>query len=188
MVKRPNRSKPAAQGTMSLPQCRRQARRLASSARRNRSAPKVLVAAGHGKAPGGFELLCLHPGFGGQPRWPAQQRVLTARLAYEARRPSLPHRADASLRSPEDRSRTRGAASGLGPDDLQRDVRDLQLAGQPIEGEAGVGYVRCAATFDLPPLMFTPDEVTALVLGARMVQAWGGTEMVSSAGCCTRAH
>jgi predicted DNA-binding transcriptional regulator YafY len=29
--------------------------------------------------------------------------------------------------------------------------------------------------------MFTPDEVTALVLGARLVKAWGGTEMVSAA-------
>jgi predicted DNA-binding transcriptional regulator YafY len=63
---------------------------------------------------------------------------------------------------------------------IYRDVRDLQLAGQPIEGEAGVGYV-LRRDFDLPPLMFTPDEVTALVLGARLVKAWGGTEMVSAA-------
>jgi len=64
---------------------------------------------------------------------------------------------------------------------IYRDVRDLQLAGQPIEGEAGVGYV-LRRDFDLPPLMFTPDEITALVLGARLVKAWGGTEMVASAG------
>jgi len=64
---------------------------------------------------------------------------------------------------------------------IYRDVRDLQLAGQPIEGEAGVGYV-LRRDFDLPPLMFTPDEVTALVLGARLVKAWGGTEMVAAAG------
>jgi len=63
---------------------------------------------------------------------------------------------------------------------IYRDVRDLQLAGQPIEGEAGVGYV-LRRDFDLPPLMFTADEVTALVLGARLVKAWGGTEMVASA-------
>jgi predicted DNA-binding transcriptional regulator YafY len=63
---------------------------------------------------------------------------------------------------------------------IYRDVQDLQLAGQPIEGEAGVGYV-LRRDFDLPPLMFTPDEVTALVLGMRMVKAWGGTEMVSAA-------
>lgn len=63
---------------------------------------------------------------------------------------------------------------------IYRDVRDLQLAGQPIEGEAGVGYT-LRREFDLPPLMFTPDELTALVLGARMVKAWGGAESVAAA-------
>lgn len=63
---------------------------------------------------------------------------------------------------------------------IYRDVRDLQLAGQPIEGEAGVGYT-LRREFDLPPLMFTEDEVTALVLGARMAQAWGGNEAAKSA-------
>jgi predicted DNA-binding transcriptional regulator YafY len=63
---------------------------------------------------------------------------------------------------------------------IYRDVRDLQLAGQPIEGEAGVGYT-LRREFDLPPLMFTPEELTALVLGARLVQAWGGAESVAAA-------
>ena len=63
---------------------------------------------------------------------------------------------------------------------IYRDVRDLQLAGQPIEGEAGVGYT-LRRDFDLPPLMFTPEELTALVLGARLVQAWGGAESVVAA-------
>lgn len=63
---------------------------------------------------------------------------------------------------------------------IYRDVRDLQLAGQPIEGEAGVGYT-LRREFDLPPLMFTPEELTALVLGARLVEAWGGAESVSAA-------
>jgi len=63
---------------------------------------------------------------------------------------------------------------------IYRDVCDLRLAGQPIEGEAGVGYV-LRRDFDLPPLMFTADEVTALVLGARLVKAWGGTKMAASA-------
>jgi predicted DNA-binding transcriptional regulator YafY len=58
---------------------------------------------------------------------------------------------------------------------IYRDVRDLQLNGQPIEGEAGVGYT-LRREFDLPPLMFTPEELTALVLGARLVKAWGGAE------------
>jgi predicted DNA-binding transcriptional regulator YafY len=63
---------------------------------------------------------------------------------------------------------------------IYRDVRDLQLAGQPIEGEAGVGYT-LRREFDLPPLMFTPEELTALVLGARLVKAWGGAENVIAA-------
>jgi predicted DNA-binding transcriptional regulator YafY len=64
---------------------------------------------------------------------------------------------------------------------IYRDVRDLQLAGQPIEGEAGVGYT-LRREFDLPPLMFTPEELTALVLGARLVKAWGGAENATAAG------
>jgi predicted DNA-binding transcriptional regulator YafY len=63
---------------------------------------------------------------------------------------------------------------------IYRDVHDLQLAGQPIEGEAGVGYT-LRREFDLPPLMFTPEELTALVLGARLVKAWGGAESVTAA-------
>ncbi|MDG3042397.1 helix-turn-helix transcriptional regulator [Roseicyclus marinus] len=59
---------------------------------------------------------------------------------------------------------------------IYRDIADLQGTGVPIEGEAGVGYVM-AAGFDLPPLMFTRDEVTALVAGARLLQAFGGAEM-----------
>ena len=63
---------------------------------------------------------------------------------------------------------------------IYRDVRDLQLSGMPIEGEAGVGYT-LRQDFDLPPLMFTRKELTALVLGARLVQAWGGAENVAAA-------
>lgn len=37
------------------------------------------------------------------------------------------------------------------------------------------------AGFDMPPLMFTRAEVTALALGARMVCAWGGPEMAAGA-------
>jgi predicted DNA-binding transcriptional regulator YafY len=64
---------------------------------------------------------------------------------------------------------------------IYRDVRDLQLSGMPIEGEAGVGYT-LRRDMDLPPLMFTRGELTALVLGARLVAAWGGAENVIAAG------
>jgi predicted DNA-binding transcriptional regulator YafY len=66
------------------------------------------------------------------------------------------------------------------PRTIYRDVRDLQLSGTPIEGEPGVGYT-LRRDFDLPPLMFTSKELTALVLGARLVQAWGGAESVATA-------
>jgi predicted DNA-binding transcriptional regulator YafY len=63
---------------------------------------------------------------------------------------------------------------------IYRDVQDLQLSGMPIQGEAGVGYT-LRRDFDLPPLMFTRSELTALVLGARLVRAWGGAENVIAA-------
>lgn len=63
---------------------------------------------------------------------------------------------------------------------VYRDVAALVGSGVPIEGEAGVGYVMRAG-YDLPPLMFTTEEVTALVAGARLVRTWGGTEMARAA-------
>lgn len=63
---------------------------------------------------------------------------------------------------------------------IYRDIRDLQTAGVPIEGEAGVGYV-LRGGFDIPPLMFTRGEIEALVLGARLVQAWGGQLLATGA-------
>jgi predicted DNA-binding transcriptional regulator YafY len=63
---------------------------------------------------------------------------------------------------------------------VYRDIRDLSLSGVPVEGEAGVGY-RLSKGFDLPPIMFTFDEVEAMVMGARMVEAWGGATLAAHA-------
>jgi len=63
---------------------------------------------------------------------------------------------------------------------IYRDVRDLSLSGIPVEGEAGVGY-RLNKGFDLPPIMFTVNEVEALVAGARMIEAWGGPSLAGPA-------
>jgi len=52
---------------------------------------------------------------------------------------------------------------------IYRDVQTLIGLGAPIEGEAGLGYVLRSGFF-MPPLMFTPIELEALVLGARWVQ------------------
>jgi len=51
---------------------------------------------------------------------------------------------------------------------LYRDIATLQAQGAAIEGEAGMGYV-LRAGFMLPPLMFSSDEIEALVLGSRWV-------------------
>nr|WP_051057466.1 YafY family protein [Herbaspirillum sp. B39] len=63
---------------------------------------------------------------------------------------------------------------------VYRDIRDLSLSGVPVDGEAGVGY-RIKPGYDLPPLMFNADEIDALVIGMRMVQAWGGPQLGASA-------
>ena len=63
---------------------------------------------------------------------------------------------------------------------IYRDIQDLSLSGVPVEGEAGVGY-RLRYSVDIPPLMFTAAEIEALVVGARMLKAWGGSELDSSA-------
>src|SRR6185503_18071515 len=56
---------------------------------------------------------------------------------------------------------------------IYRDIADLSASGIPIDGEAGVGY-RLHPDFDLPPIMFSHNEIESLVIGARMVESWGG--------------
>jgi predicted DNA-binding transcriptional regulator YafY len=81
----------------------------------------------------------------------------------------------------------RGLAQKLQVSDrtIYRDVQDLQLSGVPILGEAGVGYT-LRRDYDLPPLMFDHREITALVLGSRMVAAWGDAELASAANDALR--
>lgn len=69
---------------------------------------------------------------------------------------------------------------GVGVRTVYRDIQALVLSGVPIDGEAGVGY-RLRKGFDLPPLMFEMDEVTALLAGNRMVQAWTDPELAEAA-------
>lgn len=63
---------------------------------------------------------------------------------------------------------------------IYRDIADLLASGVPIEGEAGVGY-RLLPHFELPPLMFTHNEVDALVAGARLIEAWGSSGLAAGA-------
>lgn len=59
---------------------------------------------------------------------------------------------------------------------IYRDIRDLSVSGVPVAGEAGVGY-RVDRNFDLAPLMFTSDEVEAIVAGLRMTEAFAGPSL-----------
>jgi len=76
----------------------------------------------------------------------------------------------------------RGLAETLGVSlrTVYRDVADLQLSGVPIEGEAGVGYVLRKGA-DIPPLMFSADELEALVVGTRFVRAFAGERLARGA-------
>ncbi|MBS0528521.1 MAG: YafY family transcriptional regulator [Proteobacteria bacterium] len=51
---------------------------------------------------------------------------------------------------------------------LYRDVETLKAQGAHIDGEPGVGYI-LRPGFMLPPLMFSEEEIEALVLGGRWV-------------------
>src|SRR5215468_3565058 len=70
---------------------------------------------------------------------------------------------------------------GVSKRTVYRDVADLQASGVPIRGEAGVGY-RLERGYELAPLIFTSDEIEGLVLGARIVAAWGDPELASAVG------
>ncbi len=55
---------------------------------------------------------------------------------------------------------------------IYRDIADLQGTGVPVEGEAGFGYVMPTAT-TCRRLMFTREEIVALVAGARLIRDLG---------------
>ena len=56
----------------------------------------------------------------------------------------------------------------------------LQAQGAPIEGAPGLGYV-LRDGFTLPPLMFSVDEIEALVLGTRWVMDRGDPRLAAAA-------
>jgi len=60
------------------------------------------------------------------------------------------------------------ATLGISLRTLYRDIGTLQEQGARIEGEPGLGYV-LRPGFMLPPLMFSEEEIEALVLGSRWV-------------------
>src|SRR5438445_12243667 len=52
---------------------------------------------------------------------------------------------------------------------IYRDIAALQGSRVPIEGAPGLGYV-LRRGFDLPPLMFTTEEIDAIAVGVRLLR------------------
>lgn len=63
---------------------------------------------------------------------------------------------------------------------LYRDIATLREQGAAIAGDPGVGY-EMRPGFLLPPLMFTPDELEALLLGARWASRQADPELAQAA-------
>lgn len=85
------------------------------------------------------------------------------------------------------RRHTRPVSGALIASDLQislrtlyRDIATLQAQGAHIDGAPGLGYV-LRPGFLLPPLMFSADEVEALVLGSRWVADRGDSRLAAAA-------
>lgn len=69
---------------------------------------------------------------------------------------------------------------GVSTRTIYRDIQSLIGLGAPIDGEAGVGYLLRKGFF-MPPLMFSPVELEALLLGARWVGQQGDKELADAA-------
>lgn len=63
---------------------------------------------------------------------------------------------------------------------IYRDIAHLIGQRVPIEGEAGFGYV-LDSRYDMPPLMLTPEEIEAVLLGVQMVAKLGDAAITNAA-------
>ncbi len=52
---------------------------------------------------------------------------------------------------------------------VYRDIRALEEAGVPIGSEVGMGYF-LSPGYHLPPVMFTPEEARALIIGGKLIE------------------
>jgi predicted DNA-binding transcriptional regulator YafY len=72
------------------------------------------------------------------------------------------------------------AELGVSVRTIYRDIATLQWQGADIEGTPGHGY-RLQPGFMLPPMMFTIEEIEALVLGARWVSTHTDSRLATAA-------
>lgn len=72
------------------------------------------------------------------------------------------------------------AKLGISLRTFYRDIATLQQQGASIQGEPGIGYV-LRPGFTLPPLMFSMEELEALVLGSRWVVQRGDPHLAAAA-------
>lgn len=63
---------------------------------------------------------------------------------------------------------------------IYRDIAELQMQNVPISGEAGIGYI-LKDGFEMPPLMLTPEELEAALLGTQWVARSGDKSLAKSA-------
>lgn len=63
---------------------------------------------------------------------------------------------------------------------IYRDMDDLSASGLPLRAEAGMGYA-LEKGYDLPPLMFTQQELEALEVAARLLATWTDPELKAAA-------
>lgn len=59
---------------------------------------------------------------------------------------------------------------------IYRDVADLVASGAPIDGEAGIGYLMRQG-YTVPPLMFSEEELQALLVGCAFVKTWADAQL-----------
>jgi predicted DNA-binding transcriptional regulator YafY len=71
-------------------------------------------------------------------------------------------------------------ALGVTERSIYRDVAALQAMRVPVEGGRGIGYLMRRG-FELPPLMFSVEEMEAIVLALGLLQRAGDVEMKRAA-------
>jgi len=70
--------------------------------------------------------------------------------------------------------------TGVSLRSLYRDIETLKSMGAAIDGEAGLGF-QLRADYFMPPLMFSEEEVEALVLGLRTLVYGPDSDMAATA-------